>query len=103
VGRSNLFACVVYVLYAKTLPPDELVMANTLEFQAIMSFIFVALPSGFCLLFFLAVGALVKGRAAGRRRGKGHAFDIGKNHICIATARNRLYPPAKGTRIRMGC
>jgi TRAP-type C4-dicarboxylate transport system permease small subunit len=77
-GAATFFACVVYVLYAKTLPPDELVMANTLEFQAMMSFIFVALPSGFCLLSFLAVGALIKGRAAGRRREKGHASDIGK-------------------------
>ncbi len=77
-GAATFCACVVYVLYAKTLPPDELVMANTPEIQAMMSFIFVALPSGFCLLFFLAVGALVKGRAAGRRRGKVHTSDTGK-------------------------
>jgi len=35
-----------------------------------MSFVIVALPSGVCLLFLLAVGALLKGWA---RRGDSHA------------------------------
>ncbi len=67
---ATFSACVVYVLYAKTLPPDELVMANTLEFQVMKSFVFVALPSGFCLLFFLALGALVKPGRQGAEAGK---------------------------------
>ena len=74
-SAATSFACVVYVLYARTLPRDELVMANTLEFQAMMSVIVVALPSGFCLLFFLTVGALVKGWAARHEGGKRQASD----------------------------
>ena len=43
-------ACGAYVFYLHGLPPDELVMANTLSFQAIVGLIVVGLPSVLFLL-----------------------------------------------------
>ncbi|SEK98804.1 hypothetical protein SAMN05518845_10410 [Variovorax sp. YR750] len=43
-----------------------------------MSFIIVALPSGVCLLFFLAVGALMKGWVTKSRCGDSDAAGIDK-------------------------
>lgn len=65
-GIGTLLACSAYVLYSLSLPPDELLMANTLEFQALMSIVFVALPSIFCLFVGLLAGAVLKGRIAAR-------------------------------------
>ena len=67
-GIGTALACVAFVLYAQTLPRDELVVANTLSFQAMMSVIVVAIPSGIGLLCFLLVGALVKGWATRHKR-----------------------------------
>lgn len=75
---ATFFACVAYVLHARSLPPGDLAIASTLEFQAMMSFIIVALPSGVCLLFFLAVGALMKGWVTKSRCGDSDAAGIDK-------------------------
>ena len=55
-------ACVTYIGYARSLPPDELLMANTLSFQAIAALLIVGLPSLACLFLFLFVGSLLKRR-----------------------------------------
>lgn len=60
-GLATLCACSAFVLYARSLPPDDLLMADTLGFQVMTSLLIVALPSVFCLFVFLGAGALVKG------------------------------------------
>lgn len=49
-----------YVFYLHGLPPDELVMASTLSFQAIVGLIVLGLPSALFLLLFLLVRAIAK-------------------------------------------
>ena len=64
----TLVACLGYLLYLRTLPPDELVMANTLSFQVLVSALFVAVPSFGLLLVFLLVGAILRSIVAQRKR-----------------------------------
>lgn len=49
-----------YVLYLHRLPPDDLVMAGTLSFQATVALIVVGLPSLLLLFLFLLIGAIAK-------------------------------------------
>lgn len=60
-GIATLSACGAFLLHARSLPPDDLLMANTLGFQVMTSLLIVALPSLFCLFIFLGAGALIKG------------------------------------------
>ena len=56
----TLIAMTGFVIYARALPPDELVMANTLSFQGMVSALVVGLPSCGLLLVFMLVGAMLK-------------------------------------------
>jgi hypothetical protein len=49
-----------YVYYLHGLPPDELVMANTLSFQALVGLIVVGLPAVVLLFTVLLVGSIGK-------------------------------------------
>ena len=49
-----------YVWYLHSLPPDELVMATTVGFQAMVAAIVVGLPALVFLFLFLLVGAVAK-------------------------------------------
>ena len=49
-----------FIFYLRSLPPDELVVANTLCFQAMVGVLFVVLPATFLLLLFLMFGAIAK-------------------------------------------
>jgi hypothetical protein len=69
----TLVACTCYVVYLRTLPPDELVMANTLSFQVLVSVLFVAVPSFGLLLVVLLVGAVLRS-VRSRRSKAGHAL-----------------------------
>ncbi len=66
--------CVGFVLYAQTLPRDELVMANTLSFKIVTSLVVVGVPSLFALfvVLFIMVRFFVmlcaKNRATGNCR-----------------------------------
>ena len=60
-------ACVTYVAYDRSLPPDELLMANTWSFQLLVSILFVAFPSFAALLLFMLVGAIAKRHVLTRR------------------------------------
>ena len=51
--------CAGFVIYFRTRPPDELVMANSLGFQVVVSLLFVGGPSLFVLFLVLFFGALV--------------------------------------------
>ena len=51
---------VAYVSYLHNLPPDELVMANDLSFQAAIGLIVVGLPALVFLFLFLFIGAVAK-------------------------------------------
>jgi len=68
-GIATLCACGAFVLHARSLPADDLLMASTLGFQVMTSLLMVALPSALCLFVFLGVGAIVKGWFAGRGAG----------------------------------
>jgi uncharacterized membrane protein YczE len=50
-----------YVAHLHSLPPDELVMADTLSFQVLVAAIFVGVPAMLLLLAFLLFGAVLKG------------------------------------------
>jgi hypothetical protein len=55
---ATLVLCVAYVAYVQTLPPDELVIANSLGFQIIVSLLVVGGPCLgvlFLALFLMAV------------------------------------------------
>lgn len=62
----TVLACSSYVVYARSLPSDELVMANTLGFQVIAALLIVGLPSLACLFIFLFFGAILGQRKNGR-------------------------------------
>jgi len=51
--------CVAFVIYFRTRPPDELVMANSLGFQVVVSVLFVGGPSLLILFLVLFFGALI--------------------------------------------
>lgn len=53
-------AYVGYVSYLHSLPPDELVMANDLSFQATIGLIVVGLPALLFLLLALLIGSIAK-------------------------------------------
>jgi hypothetical protein len=53
-------AYVAYVAYMHSQPPDELVMASTLSFQAAVGLVVVGLPSVLFLALFLLVGSIAK-------------------------------------------
>jgi hypothetical protein len=65
-GIATLCACGAFVLHARSLPADDLLMASTLGFQVMTSLLMVALPSPLCLFVFLGMGAIVKGWLAGQ-------------------------------------
>ncbi len=56
----TLLAGCMYVVYLRTLPPDELVMANTLSFQVMVASLFVGVPAFALLLLFLLAGSILK-------------------------------------------
>ena len=58
----TVLAGCVYVVYLRTLPPDELVMANTLGFQVMVASLFVGVPALALLLLFLLAGSIFKPR-----------------------------------------
>jgi hypothetical protein len=60
---STAVMCAGYVVYLRTLPPDDLVMANSLGFQVLVSLFVVGGSSLFVLLLVLLVRAMF-----GRRR-----------------------------------
>ena len=49
-----------YVGYLHGLPPDDLVMASTLSFQAMIGLVVVGLPAVVFLFLFLFIGAVAK-------------------------------------------
>jgi len=49
-----------YVTYMHSLPSDELVMAGTLSFQAMIGLVAVGLPAIVFLFLFLLIGAIAK-------------------------------------------
>ena len=55
----TIILCVGFVIYSRTRPPDELVMANSLGFQVLVSLLFVGGPSLFVLFLVLFFGALI--------------------------------------------
>jgi len=59
---ATLAACAycAYVFYMHSLPPDELVMASTLSFQAMIGLVVVGLPAIVFLFLFLFIGAIAK-------------------------------------------
>lgn len=61
--------CVAFVVYARTLPPDELVMANSLGFQVLVSLFVVGLPSLLGLFLFPLCYPIVRDLLARRRDG----------------------------------
>ena len=61
--------CLAYVLYLRTLPPDELVMANTVSFQVLLSLCVIGLPSLVVLLVFLFGYPVARDSRARRRAG----------------------------------
>lgn len=61
--------CLAFILYARTLPPDELVVANTLGFQVLVSLFVVGLPSLLGLFLLLFIYPLVRDLLARRRAG----------------------------------
>ena len=63
---STAVICAGYVVYLRTLPPDELVMANSLGFQVLVSLFVVGGSSLFVLVLVLLGRTL-----SGRRRSKG--------------------------------
>lgn len=56
----SAIAYVSYVSYLHSLPPDELVMANELSFQATIGLIVVGLPAFLFLLLALLIGLIAK-------------------------------------------
>jgi len=62
-------ACLGYVLYLRTLPADELVMANTVSFQVLVSLFVIGLPSLVALFVFLFGYPVVRDWRARRRAG----------------------------------
>lgn len=61
--------CVAFVVYVRTLPPDELVMANSLGFQVLVSLFVVGLPSLLGLFLFLLCYPIVRDLLARHRGG----------------------------------
>lgn len=59
-GAPTAFAYVAYVLHLHGLPPDELVMANNLSFQATIGLVVVGLPAVVLLFLVLFIGAIAK-------------------------------------------
>ena len=59
---TTVLLCTGYVVYVRMLPPDELVMANSLGFQVLVSLLVVGGPSLFVLFVVLFVGALFRRR-----------------------------------------
>ena len=49
-----------YVGYLHSMPPDDLVMASTLSFQAMIGLVVVGLPAVVFLFLFLFIGAVAK-------------------------------------------
>ena len=55
---ATLLLCAAYVAYVRTLPPDDLVMANTWSFQILVSLLVVGGPSLLALFLFLFFGSI---------------------------------------------
>jgi hypothetical protein len=49
-----------YIAYLRIQPPDELVMASTRSFQALVGVVIVGLPSLIFLFLFLFIGSMAK-------------------------------------------
>jgi hypothetical protein len=59
-GTVSAVACFTYVSYLRSLPPDDLVMASDLSFQAMIGVIVIGVPSLVFLFLFLLIGAIAK-------------------------------------------
>jgi hypothetical protein len=57
---ATVFLCAGYVVYVRTLPPDELVMANTLPFQILVSLLVVGGPCLVALLLWVLGGKVLR-------------------------------------------
>ena len=56
----TLLACGGYVAHLRTLPLDDLVLANTWSFQCLIALLFVGTPSFAALLLLMLFGAIAK-------------------------------------------
>jgi hypothetical protein len=54
-------AYLAYIAYLRSQPPDELVMASSWSFQALIGVVVVGVPSLVFLFLFLLVGSIAKG------------------------------------------
>jgi len=57
---ATILLCAAYVVYVRTLPPDELVMANTLPFQIMVSALVVGGPCLVVLFLWLFFGSILR-------------------------------------------
>ena len=53
-------AYLAYIAYLRSQPPDELIMASSWSFQALIGVVVVGLPSLFFLSLFLLMGSIAK-------------------------------------------
>jgi len=80
---TTLLLCAAYVVYVRTLPPDELVMANTLSFQIIVSLLVVGGPCLVVLFLWLFFGSIWRSLRSNR------AFESGRAEERRAAQRER--------------
>jgi hypothetical protein len=59
-GVLTLVFCTVAFIYSRSLPPDELVMANSIGFRALISVLVIGIPSLIGLFIYLFFGSLVR-------------------------------------------
>jgi hypothetical protein len=52
--------CTAAFIYSGTLPPDELVMANSIGFRVLFSVVVIGIPSLIGLFMYLFVGSLIR-------------------------------------------
>jgi len=71
-AATTLLLCAAYVVYVRTLPPDELVMANTSPFQIIVSLLVVGGPCLVVLFLWLFFGSIWRSLRSNR------AFESGR-------------------------
>ena len=80
---TTLLLCAAYVVYVRTQPPDELVMANTLLFQIIVSIFVVGGPCLVVLFLWLFFGSIWRSLRSNR------AFESGRAEERRAAQRER--------------
>jgi hypothetical protein len=58
---QTLVFCTAAFIYSRSLPPDELVMANSIGFRALISVLVIGGPSLIGLFMYLFFGSLARG------------------------------------------